>query len=57
MMKRPIPTTRKIKMYSECCNSETVVLLTNQELWSGVFIQQWCEKCKLFSAWKARELY
>ena len=38
-------TAHKIKMISDCCGLETNVFLTNKEIWSNVFIEQWCEKC------------
>lgn len=49
-----IPTSHPIKLYSDCCNSKTSIFMTNEEIWTNVFIEQYCKKCKKLVVWRQK---
>ena len=51
LMKEIKPTVHRKQMISECCGAKTIIALTNEEIWMGVYIEQWCPKCKKCSKW------
>ena len=46
------PTTHKIKLHSVCCNLETFVFFTNDEIWRDTYISAWCKTCKRTTNWR-----